>query len=224
MLVLTGCVIRDGRNYELTPGKLTGYAEHMLAINFVLPSYELATYLFIDEYRAEDEETRSELMKKYHTSEKIRQIDDETFHVPYLVEVNTGSRPFAETGWNTGWALSPDGRTWTNKDGVAIEPLYDDEGFLAELAVQFEGVVEERLDMKTSLSCPTGPFVLSNPLLVDDVDKLFYSFAYGNSLSDNGITCRGSFRVDIVTDTETIDWIVLTGTGSKTLISKTSQD
>lgn len=224
MLVLTSCVIRDGRNYELTPGKLTGYAEHMLAINFVLPSYELATYLFIDEYRVADEETRSELLKKYNASEKIRQIDDETFHVPYLVEVNTGSRPFAENGWNTGWVLSSDGKTWTNKIGVEIEPIYDDEGFLGKLAVKYEGVVEERLDVKTSVSCPDGPFVFSNPLLVDSVDKLFYSFAYGNSLGDNGITCRGSFRVDIVTDTETIDWVVLSGVGSKTLNAKTSRD
>lgn len=224
VLGLSSCVIKDGRDNEVTPGKLAEYGEFMLAVNLNQPAYELAALLFIDEYMDADEETRAEMMKQYNASGKIDILGDSYFDVSYFGQVATGMRPFAENGWNTGWTLSSDGKTWTNKKGVEIEPIYDDEGFLAELAVQFEGVVEERLDMKTSLSCPTGPIVFSNPLLVDDVDKLFYSFAYGNSLSDNGITCRGSFRVDIVTDTETIDWVVLTGTGSKTINAKTSRD
>lgn len=224
MLVLTGCVIKDGRDNEVTPGKLAEYGEFMLAVNLNQPAYELAALLFIDEYMDADEETRAEMMKQYNASGKIDILGDSYFDVSYFGQVATGMRPFAENGWNTGWTISSDGKTWTNKKGVEIEPIYDDEGFLAELAVQFEGVVEERLDMKTSLSCPTGPIVFSNPLLVDSVDKLFYCYAFGNSLGDYGITCRGTLRVDIVTDTETIDWIVLTGTGSKTLNSKTSQD
>lgn len=224
VLGLSSCVIKDGRDNEVTPGKLAEYGEFMLAVNLNQPAYELAALLFIDEYMDADEETRAEMMKQYNASGKIDILGDSYFDVSYFGQVATGMRPFAENGWNTGWVLSSDGKTWTNKKGVEIEPIYDDEGFLAELAVQFEGVVEERLDMKTSLSCPTGPIVFGNPLLVDSVDKLFYCYAFGNSLGDYGITCRGTLRVDIVTDSDTLDWVVLTGTGSKTINAKTSRD
>lgn len=224
VLGLSSCVIKDGRDNEVTPGKLAEYGEFMLAVNLNQPAYELAALLFIDEYMDADEETRAEMMKQYNASGKIDILGDSYFDVSYFGQVATGMRPFAENGWNTGWTISSDGKTWTNKKGVEIEPIYDDEGFLAELAVQFEGVVEERLDMKTSLSCPTGPIVFGNPLLVDSVDKLFYCYAFGNSLGDYGITCRGTLRVDIVTDSDTLDWVVLTGNGSKTINAKTSRD
>lgn len=224
VLGLSSCVIKDGRDNEVTPGKLAEYGEFMLAVNLNQPAYELAALLFIDEYMDADEETRAEMMKQYNASGKIDILGDSYFDVSYFGQVATGMRPFAENGWNTGWTISSDGKTWTNKKGVEIEPIYDDEGFLAELAVQFEGVVEERLNMKTSLSCPTGPIVFGNPLLVDSVDKLFYCYAFGNSLGDYGITCRGTLRVDIVTDSDTLDWVVLTGTGSKTINAKTSRD
>lgn len=224
VLGLSGCVIKDGRDNEVTPGKLAEYGEFMLAVNLNQPAYELAALLFIDEYMDADEETRADMMKQYNASGKIDILGESYFDVSYFGQVATGMRPLAENGWNTGWTLSSDGKTWTNKKGVEIEPIYDDEGFLGKLAVKYEGVVEERLDVKTSVSCPDGPFVFSNPLLVDSVDKLFYCYAFGNSLGDSGITCRGKFRVDICSDSETIDWVVLSGVGSKTLNAKTSRD
>ena len=223
VLILTGCVVKNGWNNDVTPEKLGRYAESKLCASLVQPAFELASYLFIDEYQVADEETRIRLLMKYNAVGKIHQADADTFVGNYIGEVHTGGRPFDESGWASGWVKSLDG-TWTNREGVSLEPLYDESGFLSEIAVSFDGIVEKHNEMQTRLSCQDGAFIISNPLCTDSVDMLFETSEFGASISDLGISFLGTVRIDIFTDSETIDWIILKGTGNSTLDKKTSRD
>lgn len=223
ILILTGCVVKNGHDNAVTPEKLGRYAESKLCASLVQPAFELASYLFIDEYQVADEETRIRLLMKYNAVGKIHQADAETFVGNYIGEVHTGGRPFAESGWASGWIKSLDG-TWTNREGVSLEPLYDESGFLSEIAVSFDGIVEKHNAMQTRLYTQNGAFIMSNPLCVESVDRLYATSAYGASISNTGIRFRGTVRFDIFTDSETIDWIALTATNSNALDSDTSRD
>lgn len=224
ILILTGCVVKNGHDNAVTSESLTEYAESKLCSSLVLPAYELAAYLFIDEYQVADEAAKAELMEKYNASGKIRLKADDIFFGPVIDEVYTLGLPLSSNKWGSGWNLSSDGKTWTRSDGISIEPIYDENGFLAEMAVSFDGIVDKHNAMQTRLYTQNGVFIMSNPLCVESVDRLYETSAYGASISNTGVRFRGTIRIDIFTDHETIDWIALTATNSNALDSETSRD
>ncbi len=216
-----GCVIEKGELNSVTSDELKEYGDARVVRNIVQPSNELATYLFIDEYRVLDDEQRAVLADKYGLSGKVSQQDEQTFKIGNYGIVMTAGKSFAETGWRTGWKMT--GLDQWRKDGVDVTVIRDSEGLITGFTVFSEPSTEvDRHYKRIGVSFPDGPVTVNNTLKYC-FDK--YSLESGN-LYNNGylIKISGKVRIEIYELTRLLDWVEITSNENGVRSYKTSRD